>query len=373
MPDGLIRARGPAAVAGHEWPALLDRAVRGNGLTVAFQPIVDLQRGVVAGYEALARFSARPGVSPEVWFAEASRRGRVAQLDAAVLRIALAQRASLPANRFLTINVEPASLLSTDVTTVLDQAGELGGVVLEITEHSRIDDMAGMKAEMARLRGRGAMFALDDAGTGYAGLHQILELRPEILKVDRALVEGIEHDEAKAALVEMVGFFANRINAWVLVEGVETEAVARRCIGLRVPLAQGWFFGRAAPAWSDIEPAAFAAVVDLLDGVDGHGLRSLLTVAPTINVANLDVAATVLATSALEFLVVIAHNDRPVGLLTSRTGLSREPLLPLIANVNSTPAELAHRLSTRFTGDASLPSIVADNAGATWASSRFSG
>ena len=299
------------------WVALLDRATVGEGLSVVFQPIVDLQRGVVAGYEALARFADRPDLPPDVWFAEASRRGRVPELDAAVLRLALAQRSSLPTNRFLTVNVEPDSLLTPQVHRVLDGGGDLGGLVLEITEHRQIDDLPATKHAIDRLRRRGARIAVDDAGTGYAGLEQILQLRPDLLKVDRALIVGIEHDEAKAALVEMVGAFADRIDAWILVEGVETEAAARRCMGLHVPLAQGWFFGRPDPAWSDIDPAAFASIVDLLDDRPGEGLRSLLTVAPAIAADHVEVAATVFATTSADVVVLVGGDDRPIGLLTA--------------------------------------------------------
>jgi EAL domain-containing protein (putative c-di-GMP-specific phosphodiesterase class I) len=262
----------PGITTGWSWPAQLARATAGDGLAVVFQPIVDLQRGVVAGYEALARFAVRPHLAPDAWFAEARQRGRAAELDAAVIRLALAQRETMPLNRFLTINVEPASLLTREVDYVLDRAGDLGGVVLEITEHSHIDDLPATKNAIARLRRRGARIAVDDAGAGYAGLEQILAIRPDLLKVDRALVSGIEHDEAKAALVEMVGAFADRIDAWMLVEGIETEAAARRCLRLQVPLAQGWFFGRAQAAWPDIEPIAFAALADLLDVRMGEGL-----------------------------------------------------------------------------------------------------
>jgi len=345
------------------WPALIDRASAGDGLALEYQPIVDMQRAVVAGYEALARFTDRPDLSPDTWFAEARRQGRAAQLDAAVLRAVLARRPTLPTNRFLTVNVEPASLLAPDVERVLHQVPDLGAVVVEITEHSHIDDLPATKNAIERLRRRGARIALDDAGTGYAGLEQILDLRPDLLKVDRALVAGIEWDEAKAALVEMVGAFADRIDAWILVEGIETEEAARRCARLGVPLAQGWFFGRPQAGWSDIEPAAFAALADLLDTRVGDGLQPLLLVAPTVHITNVDVAATVLAASAADVVVVVGDNDRPLGLLTAESGLARRPIASLVANVCSTPAELAYRLSTVRAGDAALPTVVADSGG----------
>ncbi|CAN5911837.1 hypothetical protein BH23ACT2_BH23ACT2_18710 [soil metagenome] len=198
----------------------------------------------MVGYEALARF-AHPAVTggPDAWFAAATDRGLAPELDAVALRSALARRADLPSNCFLTINVEPSSLASDAVGAVLFAPADLGGVIVELTEHQAWNPLI-LGPALDKLRGAGARIAVDDAGAGYAGLQAILELRPSLLKLDRALVEGVDHDEAKAALIEMVGVFANRVDAWVLAEGSETAAEARRVVDLGIPLAQGYYFGR---------------------------------------------------------------------------------------------------------------------------------
>ena len=101
----------------------------------------------------------------------------------------------------------------------------------------------------------GARFAIDNAGTGQTGLRQLLEVRPEVLKLDRGIVDGIDKDEAKEALVEMIELFSRRIGAVVLAEGVETTEEANCLRSLGIPLAQGYLFGRPAEPWLDL-PAA---------------------------------------------------------------------------------------------------------------------
>ena len=113
---------------------------------------------------------------------------------------------------------------------------------------------------IARLRNAGAMIALDDAGSGYSGLQQLLALRPEIVKLDRGLVTGVDTDEAKLALVRMLGEVAGQLDAWVLAEGVETEGEFAAFARLGVPLAQGWLFGRPAAPWVDLSEEGRAAL-----------------------------------------------------------------------------------------------------------------
>jgi EAL domain-containing protein (putative c-di-GMP-specific phosphodiesterase class I) len=342
------------------WARRLDRACRGIGLNLLFQPIVDLQRAVVVGYETLARFDDPPGLTPDVWFAEAERHGRVDDLDAAVLARALATRASLPRNTFLTVNVEPESLLSPKVMGLL-RAESLAGIAVEVTEHRELGDRDRVRFALEQLRANGALIAVDDAGAGYAGLQQILTMRPQILKVDRAIVDGVDRDEAKAALIEMLGVFANRIDAWVLAEGIETVGEARRCRALGLPLAQGWLFGRPAPPWAAIDPAAAEALTEVAGRAGRPDLRGLLDVTPSMSADALG-EHTVFGNDDFDHVVVLDRHDRPSGVVTPLALLSGELLPALIANVDSSPADLAHRLAT--TGhDLRLPVVVIDGAG----------
>ncbi len=251
----------PARTVGEEglrWAERIERALRGEGVRTVFQPIVDLGARAVVGYEALTRFDDRSGryLGPEEWFAAAHEFGAGADLEATCLALALSHRPSLPAGCFLSLNVDPDALRSPRVRQLLERQGRLDGVVLEITEH-RPWSWPTMAPAVAELRSEGARFAIDNAGTGQAGIRQLLDVRPDLLKLDRGLVDGIDTDEAKEALVEMVELFSRRIDACVLAEGVETHAEAACLASLGVPLAQGYLFGRPAEPWIDLPPTAF--------------------------------------------------------------------------------------------------------------------
>ncbi|RYE93964.1 MAG: EAL domain-containing protein, partial [Myxococcales bacterium] len=245
---------------------------------------------------------------------------------------------------------------------VLGAESSLRGLVVEVTEHRPIADPLATTRALSWLRERGALIALDDAGAGHAGLQQILLLRPSFLKLDRSLVDGIDRDEAKVALVEMLGVFASRIDAWLLAEGVETEAEARRLNDLGVPLAQGYFYGRPAAPWAPLAPGARDDRAARSEGPRRGTLHSLLEVVPWVHLADLTDLGPTSMRSRAPLLAVLDADMRPVSLVARETG-SGEPVAPFVANVNSTVRELAHRLATRSRSDLAAPVLVTDNAG----------
>jgi EAL domain-containing protein (putative c-di-GMP-specific phosphodiesterase class I) len=242
-------------------------------LTLVFQPIVDLAGATVAGYEALARFPGTAG--PDVWFAAAAEAGVAAELEALAIHKALAVVPSLPANTFLTVNVSPHLLGSTPVRKALGTRPDLHRVVVELTEHTPVDDLDVLRQQCDDLRMRGALIALDDAGSGYSGLQQLAALRPQVVKLDRALVSDADTDPVRVALAEMLGEFAGRIDAWLLAEGIETAAELAAFARLGVPLAQGWLLGRPGPGFAELAPEtahlvrAQVARARLVDSVAG--------------------------------------------------------------------------------------------------------
>jgi EAL domain-containing protein (putative c-di-GMP-specific phosphodiesterase class I) len=211
-------ADGPPPSAGSDsgmnWDELLAAACRGEGLSSAYQPIVDTSRGAVVGYEALARFPGFSEKNPEVWFAAARSHGRSAELEAAALRPALAARDTLPPNCFLTVNVSPELLPTENIRSVWREEGNLGGLVVELTEQTPIDSYVELEPDLNQLRAAGALIAIDDAGAGYAGLRHLLALRPSLIKIDRELIQDVDRDEAKRALISMLGTFAGLNPCW---------------------------------------------------------------------------------------------------------------------------------------------------------------
>ncbi|WP_288016993.1 EAL domain-containing protein [Tepidiforma sp.] len=275
------------------WQQALHRVLSDESAVVLHrQPIVDLVRGVTAGFELLARFS-DPVVEgpPHHWFDAAYRLGLGPQLEAAVVRQALRLREEMPPDTFLTVNLDPAALVCPDVAGLLLGEERLDRLVLELTEHSEIEDLEHLKGLLARVRERGALVAVDDTGTGYSGLARLLAVRPEFVKVDQAFVRGIAQDPAKRALLELVGHFASRIDAWVIAEGIETEEDLREVIGLGVPLGQGYLLNRPAAEFRPV-PAAVRELVERWAGRNRllHGVGRLAEPAATAPADGLEAA-----------------------------------------------------------------------------------
>lgn len=345
-----------------DWDAALRRAIAGDGLTSHYQPIVDLARGTVVGYEALARFPGFAVRDPARWFAAAQQRGLSAELEAAALRAAFAARAALPVNTFLTVNVGPDVLRHPEVRAVLEEQGDLGGVVVELTEHARVDSWVALEPALDALRGAGALLALDDAGAGYSGLQQLLSLRPAFVKLDRSLVAGVDRDEAKRALVAMVGTLAGRIDAWILAEGVEREAELDTLVALEVPLAQGYLLARPAPPWARLaEPVEARLRRTPRDLLAPDSVGQLVEAAVTVR----DTSDALLACGRddTDVAVVLDRFDRPVATAHPDGLVHAVGDATLKVNVHTPIALAAARAITRTSGERFRPLLCTDDTG----------
>ena len=227
-----------------------------GSIVPVFQPVLELATGRVAGYEALARMPDGPFRPPDQWFNQAHRAGLGPALEAAALRAALRAH-SRPERTFLSLNVSPGALLSPEVRAALPE--DLTGIVIELTEHELFSTDLGLDRELELLRARGARIALDDAGNGYAGLQQIIRVAPDILKLDRSLVDGIHEDPHRFALLEALISFASTTRAAVCAEGVETLEDLAVLAGLDVTYAQGWALARPDVPWAALAPQAAAS------------------------------------------------------------------------------------------------------------------
>ncbi|MDQ3880781.1 MAG: diguanylate cyclase, partial [Chloroflexota bacterium] len=141
-----------------------------ESLAIAFQPIMDLRTGRVAGYEALSRFTDAQQRPPNAWFAQAHRCGLGYELEAKAVAAALVVPGRTRGS-YLTVNVSPSALTSDAVARVLPQ--RLNDLVIEITENEVITDDPKISAAIEALRRRGARLAVDDTGSGYAGLTHV--------------------------------------------------------------------------------------------------------------------------------------------------------------------------------------------------------
>jgi EAL domain-containing protein (putative c-di-GMP-specific phosphodiesterase class I)/ActR/RegA family two-component response regulator len=239
-----LRGRREAALRTEERTARIERAVAGEGWHLVFQPIVDLATREVVGIEALARFTDPPG-PPQVWFAEAAEVGLGVELELAAADAALRAVRRIPPNAYLAINVSHRTLLSPTLLETLRPHADR--IVLELTEHQRIDDYEQLATALDRLRSLGARVAIDDAGAGFASLRHILNIRPDIMKLDVDLTRGIDVDPARRALSVALISFAEEMGMAIVAEGVETDEELRTLQELGVRLGQGYHLGRPAP------------------------------------------------------------------------------------------------------------------------------
>jgi PAS domain S-box-containing protein len=208
-----------------------------------FQPIVDLRRDEIVGYEALTRFT--DGSNPEVLFDEAAAVGLGVELETATLHAALEAAESLPPSAWLNLNSSPELILAGEPLRTL-LAGSRRHVVLEVTEHTAITDYPAFRAAMAAL-GPSVEFAVDDAGTGFASLRHIVELHPTFVKLDRSLMAGLESDEARQAMIVGLCHFAHVTGCRLIVEGIETKSELTVLRALTIELGQGYLLGRPLP------------------------------------------------------------------------------------------------------------------------------
>jgi EAL domain-containing protein (putative c-di-GMP-specific phosphodiesterase class I) len=252
---------GPRRPVG-DWRAALHEVCEDPSLlTTVFQPVVDLRRGVVSGYEALARFTAPPVAAPDRWFAAAARLGLAGPVEALSIRTALEQRRRLDAGHFLSVNVSADALPRPEVQEALLEEDSLEGVMIELTEQAGAVDYERLREAIAPLRAAGAALAVDDAGSGYATLHRIMTLRPDVVKVDRTIVAEIHEDPAKRAAVEVMTVLASRIGASVVAEGIERMEELDDVIRLGVSLGQGYALAPPAPAIVQLERALTAHIL----------------------------------------------------------------------------------------------------------------
>jgi EAL domain-containing protein (putative c-di-GMP-specific phosphodiesterase class I)/AmiR/NasT family two-component response regulator len=212
-------------------------------LDIAYQPIISLAEDRrTIGLEALARFPNGDG-DPSAWFHDADSIGLRTELESAAIRRALARFNRIPNDVYLAVNTSPATLLSPGFTDLFADV-DPRRIVVEVTEHSPVDDYARLRACLDELASAGMRSAVDDAGAGYASLRHILKLRPDVIKLDISITRNIHEEPLQRALAAALVTFANELGAAIVAEGVERaeEEVVLTDLGVR--FAQGYLFAK---------------------------------------------------------------------------------------------------------------------------------
>jgi EAL domain-containing protein (putative c-di-GMP-specific phosphodiesterase class I)/DNA-binding response OmpR family regulator len=206
------------------------------------------------GLEALARFNMKPTQGPDRWFEEAAQVQLALDLELSAIERALGAIAVLPPGMFVSVNASWTTIISERFHEMLGDV-EGGKVVVELTEHERVADYELLARSVRRLHDRGTRLAVDDAGAGFASLDHILRLGPDIVKLDRNLVMGVDHDPIRRSMIAAFVHFGNETHTALIAEGIESvdELDTLRRLGVRH--AQGYHL--ALP--TDL-PTALAAV-----------------------------------------------------------------------------------------------------------------
>ena len=234
----------------------LRRAIPHGELSVLFQPIVDLESGLVASVEALLRWtSAELGeVSPAEFIPIAEDSGQIIEIGDWVLAAACRQFAAwLQAHpdspALVSVNLsrvqlgKPDVLLAT-VEQILDQSGlPAGRLQLEVTERDVMRDPAAVLLLMRHLRALGVRLAMDDFGTGTSSLACLRDYPFDVIKIDRAFVGDLDSNGQVLALVHATMMLIENLGMTSVAEGVETTAQAAILQSVGCRLAQGWLFG----------------------------------------------------------------------------------------------------------------------------------
>jgi EAL domain-containing protein (putative c-di-GMP-specific phosphodiesterase class I) len=231
------------------------RSVLDHGaIQPAFQPVVQLADGLVRGYEALARFDRNHFSNPVQAFTFANAAGLGVELELVAARRAFERLDDMPPGAWLSVNLSVEAVMTPAVIDVL-LAHAHRGITVELTEHTQVSDYATLNQTTDRLRAAGILIAVDDAGAGYASLSHVLQLRPDIIKLDITLVRDIDTDPIRTALARALATFARETGAMLIAEGIETHAEHEKLRSLGVEFGQGYYMARPGPLPSrHIEP-----------------------------------------------------------------------------------------------------------------------
>jgi EAL domain-containing protein (putative c-di-GMP-specific phosphodiesterase class I) len=222
----------------------IETIIARRSIDIHFQPIVDLRSGHQVGAEALSRFEESPVRSPDRWFADAASVGLGVELEILALEMALEQLRLLPPSLYLSLNASVEAIASPSFRGLFANV-PAERIIVELTEHAQVNDYPAFQRSVVDIRRGGVKLAIDDAGAGYSSLQHILQLKPDIIKLDIGLTRGIDKDPARRALGRaLLRFGLDAYGATFVAEGIETQGEFDTLRSLGCPAGQGYYLGR---------------------------------------------------------------------------------------------------------------------------------
>ena len=256
----------------HERRALegeLRAALQAGGMSVAYQPVINVASETISGFEALARWNhpVRGPISPAAFVPIAEESGLIMQLGEWVLRTACADAAAWPRQVRVAVNVSPIQFADpafpSIVLNALAQSGlEPERLELEITESVFLDDKLDATRIFERLKGIGVRLALDDFGTGYSALGYLRSAPFDKIKIDQSFVRGAaQSGSANSAIIRSIVSLAEALNMETTAEGAETVDELELIRSLGCSHVQGYIYGK---------PVGLAEAIERMAGIDSH-------------------------------------------------------------------------------------------------------
>ena len=223
----------------------ITKLIGDRAMQIHQQPIHSIKTGKPVGLECLARFPDAMMRGPDKWFEEAAEIGRGLELELLAVECALDSLKHVPKDVYVSVNASPDTIMSGALHQVLERAGKKN-LVVEVTEHQQVGDYAALKKALLPIS-RYARIAIDDVGSGYAGLRHLVDLGPDMLKLDMTLTRDIHQDLARCALVGAMVRFAEAIGSKLIAEGVEYAEEAEVLKKLGVEYGQGYYYAKPMP------------------------------------------------------------------------------------------------------------------------------
>ena len=224
----------------------LSRVLAEGLFHVVYQPAYALADGRLVAVEALTRFDAEPRRSPDVWFRAAAEAGLGVDFEIAAIEKAAEGARSLPRHVSLAVNASPATLADPRLREIVAAFPDRT-FAIEITEHAVVEDYPLLQEHLAGLRALGVRLAVDDTGAGFSSLRHIVQLAPEIIKIDISLAQGVGSSPLKRALAASLTEFANAAGARMVIEGIEEVEDLLAWSALGAEAVQGYLTGRPGP------------------------------------------------------------------------------------------------------------------------------
>jgi EAL domain-containing protein (putative c-di-GMP-specific phosphodiesterase class I)/DNA-binding NarL/FixJ family response regulator len=209
-----------------------------GAISTAPRSIFDVRTGAVAGVLARTRVARLPMRGGDAWLAEADAVGLLEEFETAVLQAAERDTGMLPSSAFLMVHVSPATIITAGYREALRDLG-CERIALEITERAHVDDYTPLNDALAPLRHEGLRLGVCDVGAGLASLRHVAMLAPDLVSLDTALTDGVQHDGARHAVVAALATRATQLGAKTIAQGVDSIDQLAELTGLGVNLAEG--------------------------------------------------------------------------------------------------------------------------------------